>query len=246
VETRFLPRTLINQAQPRPRKSKVCLQHNADGNRTVLWDNYVSYSNMYGYDGLGRMTHDLEGFGAPAFRLTYDSRGGRSSLGLGSGTATSTISYAWDNVGRLQAMTRDLAGSSGDQILSFTYNPASQIATRSSSNNAYAAAGANTVRPYAANGLNQYTAAGDATFEHDSNGNLKSVANVPEGSTSFVYDAENRLVSASGARNASLAYDPMGGSSSSSRRPGHERLIADGQVRLARKVSGANPPPPCT
>jgi RHS repeat-associated protein len=39
------------------------------------------------------------------------------------------------------------------------------------------------------NGLNQYTAAGPAAF---------------------AYDAENRLVSASGAKSASLAYDPLG------------------------------------
>jgi hypothetical protein len=53
--------------------------------------------------------------------------------------------------------------------------------------------------------LNQYTAAGPATFTYDANGNLTS-----DGSTSFVYDIENRLVSASGAKTAALVYDPMG------------------------------------
>jgi len=60
-------------------------------------------------------------------------------------------------------------------------------------------------RSYAVNGLNQYTSAGPATFAYDANGNLTS-----DGSSSFVYDAENRLVSASGARNATLVYDPLG------------------------------------
>ena len=60
-------------------------------------------------------------------------------------------------------------------------------------------------RPYTANGQNQYTSAGGAAFGYDANGNLAS-----DGSTSFAYDAENRLVSASGAKNASLAYDPFG------------------------------------
>lgn len=54
-------------------------------------------------------------------------------------------------------------------------------------------------RNYTANGLNQYTAAGSASFAYDANGNLTS-----DGSTSFTYDAENRLVSASGAKNATL------------------------------------------
>jgi YD repeat-containing protein len=44
-----------------------------------------------------------------------------------------------------------------------------------------------------------------ATFDYDANGNL-----VSDGSSTFVYDAENRLVSASGARSATLAYDPLG------------------------------------
>lgn len=50
----------------------------------------------------------------------------------------------------------------------------------------------NVDRNYTANGLNQYTAAGSASFGYDANGNLTA-----DGSTSFTYDAENRLVSAS-------------------------------------------------
>ena len=55
------------------------------------------------------------------------------------------------------------------------------------------------------NGLNQYTTAGPAAFAYDANGNLTS-----DGSMNMVYDAENRLVSASGAKTAALSYDPMG------------------------------------
>ena len=42
-----------------------------------------------------------------------------------------------------------------------------------------------------------------AAFTHDADGNLTA-----DGSTSFLQDAENRLVSASGARSANLSYDP--------------------------------------
>jgi uncharacterized protein RhaS with RHS repeats len=55
------------------------------------------------------------------------------------------------------------------------------------------------------NRLNQYVSAGPSSFTYDANGNLTS-----DGSTSFAYDGENRLVSASGARTASLSYDPLG------------------------------------
>jgi RHS repeat-associated protein len=59
------------------------------------------------------------------------------------------------------------------------------------------------------NGLNQYGSAGTATFGYDPNGNLTSTVNQPY-STSYVYDVENRLVSASGTENAALVYDPLG------------------------------------
>src|SRR6185436_16068332 len=86
------------------------------------------------------------------------------------------------------------------------YNPAGQIVSRTLSNDSYAWTGHYAVnRAYATNGLNQYTAAGSAGFAYDANGNLTS-----DGATTFTYDIENRLVAASGARTATLAYDPLG------------------------------------
>jgi RHS repeat-associated protein len=91
-------------------------------------------------------------------------------------------------------------------VLGFGYNAASQIASRTASNDAYAWTGAyNVARSYAVNGLNQYTAAGPSSFAYDANGNLTS-----DGAAAFVYDAENKLVSASGGKTAGLAYDPLG------------------------------------
>jgi RHS repeat-associated protein len=60
-------------------------------------------------------------------------------------------------------------------------------------------------RPYTTNGLNQYSNAGSVGFTYDANGNL-----ISDGSTTYVYDVENRLVSAAGAHNAALRYDPLG------------------------------------
>jgi hypothetical protein len=109
-------------------------------------------------------------------------------------------------VSRLETLSHDLAGTGADQSLGFGYNPASQIVSRTSANDGYASNTAyNVSRSYAVNGLNQYTAAGPASFGHDANGNLTS-----DGSASFVYDAENRLVSASGAKSAGLSWDPLG------------------------------------
>ena len=61
------------------------------------------------------------------------------------------------------------------------------------------------VQPYHVNGLNQYTSAGGSTLAYDADGNLSS-----DGSSTYGYDAENRLISATGAKTATLVYDPLG------------------------------------
>jgi RHS repeat-associated protein len=217
---------------------RLSSEYDPDGNRTILWDNGVSYSGKYGYDGLGRMSYYLEGFGPTAFQIFYDAAGRRSRVELGVGGVSSTMSYGYDPVGRLATLTRDLAGS-GDQVLGFTYTPASQIATRSSTNDAYAWTGSYAVnRPYATNGLNQYGSAGDATFAYDPNGNLKTVASPTLGTTNYVYDAENRLVSASGAKNAALSYDPLGRLWQVSAPTGMTRFLYDGD-QLIQEYNGA-------
>jgi RHS repeat-associated protein len=58
----------------------------------------------------------------------------------------------------------------------------------------------------AVNGLNQYSAAGPASFTYDANGNLTG-----DGTWTYTYDAENRLIKAvSGATTVNLTYDPAG------------------------------------
>jgi hypothetical protein len=179
--------------------------YDLDGNRIRVIHPDTSFFT-YEVDGLGRPFRIRENGADPIVTFAYDAAGRRVSSGW-----AATTSYGYDAVGRLQSLSHDLVGASRDHVLGFTYNPASQIQSRSASNPAYAWGGAsNAVRNYAANGLNQYTAAGPATFAHDLNGNLSSTANPSFGSTSYVYDVENRLVSASGAQSAELVYDPLG------------------------------------
>lgn len=172
----------------------------ANGNRTQVTypdGNYFAF----GYDGLNRMSvigrnaaSGLTGYG-------YNNRGLRASLASGSWTY-----YGYDAVGRLNALTQDISGTAYDVTYGFGYNPASQMTTRSTSNDAFVYTGdVNVSRSYAVNGLNQYTSAGPATFSYDANGNLTG-----DGSSSYLYDIENRLVSASGSTAASLRYDPLG------------------------------------
>jgi RHS repeat-associated protein len=103
-------------------------------------------------------------------------------------------------------LQHDPFGTGDDVTYAFGYNPASQIVTRTTSNDAYVwTGGVNVNRAYTVNGLNQYMSAGPAVFSYDNNGNLTG-----DGSDVYVYDVENRLVSASGWNLVSLRYDPLG------------------------------------
>ncbi|HYW15348.1 MAG TPA: RHS repeat-associated core domain-containing protein, partial [Allosphingosinicella sp.] len=182
--------------------------YDPDGNR-IGFSNATSFGYVpaFDYDGLDRMKAIREAAGS-IVAIAYDGAGRRSGIqtGLPGQSPSASTSYDYDPVGRLSTLGHDLAGTGGDQIFGFTYNSASQVQTRTGTNPAFAStAAANVVRPYAANGLNQYSTVGPNTYFYDANGNLKS-----DGTTNYVYDSENRLVSASGAKTASLAYDPLG------------------------------------
>jgi RHS repeat-associated protein len=214
-------------------------EYDSGSRRTVLWDNGVSYSGAYHYDGAGRTTAYVEAFTTLAIRYGYDPLGRRSTLGLGAGWVSSAAGYGYDSIGRLNALTRDLGGDGADQSLGFAYNTASQIVTRTSSNDAFAVDRTDVSRTYGVNGLNQYDSVAvggvPTTYQYDANGNLRW-----DGFTSYVYDAENRLVSASGARNATLAYDPLGRLWQISGPAGTTRFLYDGDDLIQERDGNGN------
>jgi RHS repeat-associated protein len=180
--------------------------YDAAGRRVSL--TYPGGGLMLNYDYL--VTGDLQkirennattGIGVLA-TYGYDDLARRTSLTRGNGTVTS---YAYDPVSRLTSFTQDLAGTASDLTINgFTYNPASEITGYTRSNDAFAFTGAQSVSDgYATNGLNQYITAGAGSFIYDARGNLTS-----DGSVTYSYDSENKLVSASGQRNGTLSYDP--------------------------------------
>ena len=144
--------------------------------------------------------------------------------------AGSSSAYTYDAPGRLASLTDTYVGGAGGNVAStFGYNAANQITSRTRNNDAYAWTGAYAVnRAYSVNGLNQYTAAGSATFAYDANGNLTS-----DGANTYVYDAENRLVAASGAHNATLRYDPTGRLYEVAGAAGTTRFLYDGDALVA-------------
>jgi RHS repeat-associated protein len=219
-------------------------QYDASGNRTRIAfpAHYYpiglrNYSYNYVYDASGRPVAITNPIGTSLAGWAYDDQGrvasqSRYSIPL-------VASYNYDGASRLSSLTVDLPGTIADVALGFARNPAGQITSRTRSNDAYAPNSAYAVnRSYSVNGLNQYTAAGPATFTYDGSGNLTS-----DGSTSFVYDAENRLVGASGARNAALVYDPLGRLFQvSGGAAGVQQFLYDGDALVAEYDGAGNRP----
>ncbi len=173
--------------------------YNAAGNRTQLtYPDGMFFA--YDYDARGLLTGIRENGGGAVVASSYDGLGRVASRTRG---ATVT-SYSYDPISRLSDIRDDLAGAADDNVIHYDYNPASQVVSRSRSNDAYAFTGyADFNRTYAVNGLNQYVSGGPANFTYDVNGNLTG-----DGSSSYTYDVENRLIARNGA--VSLSYDPNG------------------------------------
>lgn len=174
-------------------------RYDADGNRTRIThpdSNYFTYV----YDGLNRAIVIQENGSTQVASFTYDAQGRRSADGRGAVVTT----YGYDDVSRLSALNHDLSGTSADVTWGLSYSPSNQIAGQSRDNDSYAFTGYTPVsKTYTVNGLNQYTAADSASPTYDDNGNLTS-----DGTTSYTYDVENRLITTSAG--ATLDYDPAG------------------------------------
>ncbi len=120
--------------------------------------------------------------------------------------------YSYDVAGRLSGILTDHGSNNAyDVTHGWTFNPASQIATQTRSNDAFAfnAHTASNI-DFVVNGLNQYTSTdaggGPITHTYDANGNMTG-----DGTTTYIYDTENRLVSSTGSSGTvTLRYDPLG------------------------------------
>jgi len=167
------------------------------------------------------------------FRQAYNSAGqlgGIYRLNRSTTMWGNPTTFGYDPVSRVSSMAHDLAGTSYDTTTTFTYNPAGQIASATRSNDAYAWTGHVAVdRNYTANGLNQYTAiTGLSSLSYDANANL-----ISDGTNTYVYDVENRLVTRSGGAAATLRYDPLGRLYEVTGASGTRRFLYDGSDLVA-------------
>lgn len=211
--------------------------YDANGNRTRITYPDGQYFT-YDYDGINR-AYRLRETASTLGTVTFNSRGLPTQLAWTSSTASENKrSFGYDSAGRLNSLAVGLNGTGKDVTWGYTRNPASQILSESQSNDAYSwDAHVNVTRNYATNGLNQYTSAGSASFTYDANGNLTS-----DGTNSYLYDVENRLVRViSGGYTTHLYYDPLGRLyRTSSNRPGFGTInfVYDGNAMVVEYPTG--------
>jgi YD repeat-containing protein len=115
----------------------MAFQYDAASNRTrVTWAD--GYYAAYGYDALNRATTIGENGATSGLGLlasySYDNLGRRTGIARGNGTSTS---YGYDSASRLTSLAQAMPGGFNSQTWGFTYSPASQVLTRTASNDNY-------------------------------------------------------------------------------------------------------------
>jgi RHS repeat-associated protein len=181
----------------------VSHSYDADGDRlSTSWPDALKAT--YTYDGLDRLNWTYEGTGGVLLQYGYTPAEQPFFLSRASGLNT-TLYY--DARQRLSVLAHDFNGTTNDVTYTFgDYNPAGQITSRTRDNDLYRFKDyVTTSRTYVANGLNQYTSSGGTALAYEANGNLRA-----SGSTTYIYDVENRLIGMGGAASATLVYDPLG------------------------------------
>ena len=202
--------------------STEALTYDADGN-VLSRRTRANQTIQFTYDTLNRVATKAPP-AAPVVTYSYDLVGrltaandNSTSIAAAvppSGSVVSyTASYQYDAVNRPTSVSWSPAPTSATPTSStvtfaHAYNHVNQRTSQSTSDSSwwlYPAATSSTVG-YSTNALNQYTSIGSVTPTYDGNGNLTY-----DGSFTYGYDAENRLISATGSGvSASYAFDAHG------------------------------------
>ena len=211
-------------------------QYNANGHRILMtYPDNVSIGTHR--DMADRFFYNYTSAWEPLFYQQYDGINRPSILyRWAQGTWGPYSHLTYDGASRPNAYQLAFMNGVNNIWTAYAYNPANQLTYRWSNSDAYAFTGnctttggyCNVNRNYATNGLNQYVTAGPAGFSYDGNGNLTG-----DGGSNYNYDVENRLVAASGARNVSLTYDPLGRLWQVSGNSGTRRFVYDGDALVA-------------
>ncbi len=208
-------------------------QYDRDGGRTRITHPGTGIYFDYARDGLDRLYWAASPDESGRVYSSYRPDGLPAAQSRGNGASTWT---SRDGVGRLDGLGHYYGGSgTSDVTWGFSYNAASQLSSATRDNNAYAWTGHYAVqRAYTTNGLNQYTNAGSAGFTYDNNGNL-----ITDGTNTFVYDVENRLVGRSSG-SVALTWDPLGRLYRVQSSTTDTRFLYDGDALVAEYDASGN------
>lgn len=183
----------------------VTHKYDANGNRYLL-THPDGQPFRYEYDELDRLTDIKEGAQPTSATLVHAGFDTRARLATLTTAGSAATGFAYDNLSRVSTISLNPTDSIYTVTQTAGFSPAGQVNQLTLSNDNYqyrekgSAAGS-----YVANGLNEYTSVNGKPFSYDDNGNLTADAD-----TTYGYDVENRLKSSTGARNATLDYDPLG------------------------------------
>jgi RHS repeat-associated protein len=212
-----------------------------DGNRTrITHPDAAGIWFDYGYDVLGRPS-SIADQTTTRFIVGYNAQGGVAGVLNNNGTMTN---YGYDGVQRINAyaLGHGFPDWIEDNLWLIERNAAGQITSQTINHDAFAWTRHYAVnRAYTTNGLNQYSdtrpagAPTGTTIAYDANGNLTS-----DGTSTFVYDIENRLVGRSGG--VVLVYDPLGRLFSVSSPTTATQFLYDGDALVGEYASGQTTP----
>ena len=218
----------------------VSSQYDLAGNRTRLTypdGNYIQYT----YDILNRMLQVQQSGSTTLATYSYDDLSRETGIARPSSRNT-TMSYgATTGNCSAGANTQDwcLTHSNLSQSVTFGlfHSPAGPIHERAISNSNYAYSVSTSNTPYCPNGLNQYDkvggsgsncSGGDTYTYTDNRGNLTS-----DGSRTFAYDPENRLLQVTGSASMTLVYDPAGRMRQTTDSSSSKEYLYDGNALVA-------------
>lgn len=180
------------------------------GNKASLtWPSTANYTASYAYDQLDRMTGAFEGSVASGVGIasySYNTLSQRAMVNYGPAAGAIATSWlTWTPAGQVATLAHVWNG--GSVSLNYSYNQDHQRSGFSISDSSFLPGGIAPVSAsYAANSLNQYTSVNGTSLNYDKRGNL-----ISDGTWTYGYDTENRLVSAAKPGTAATySYDPFG------------------------------------
>ncbi len=193
----------------------VRYSYDAIGRLDKITDAANATLDDYDYDTVGRLTKETHGNGSTT-DYAYDALGRTSAIThrAPDNSVIESFTYSYDVAGHVATQTSSVTGTT-----SYGYDANGQLTSVALPGGrtityAYDTEGNRTIvndsatgtTAYTANEINEYTAVGTAIYSYDESGNLTARGGGAQGSGSFTYDVQGRLIAATTVE-GSFTYD---------------------------------------